>query len=91
MTAYKPPKSHAENEARVLDFVGMLGLPLVLCHDFPTRAAAAFFSVHALKDPAFATTLQRFLRAPLHSGSSCGSEWSNSLYRRHLTGQRGLR
>jgi hypothetical protein len=41
----------------------MLGVPLVPCHEFPTRAAAAFFSVHALKDPGFAAKLQRLIRA----------------------------
>ncbi len=51
VAAYKPPNSHPENEQRVFDFVGMMGVPLVPCHEFPTEAAAAFFSVHALKDP----------------------------------------
>jgi hypothetical protein len=51
IAAYKPPSSHPEKERRVFDFVGMLGLPLVPCHEFPADAKAAFFSVHALKDP----------------------------------------
>ena len=34
----------------MFDFVGMLGVPLVPCHEFPADAPAAFFSVHALKD-----------------------------------------
>ena len=57
VAAYKPPNSHAENEPRVFDFVGMLGLPLVPCHEFPVNADAAFFSLHALKDPACAGKL----------------------------------
>ena len=63
VAAYKPANSHPENEARVFDFVGMLGVPLVPCHEFPAQAAAAFFSVHALKDPGFATKLEGFIRA----------------------------
>jgi hypothetical protein len=63
LAAYKPPNSHPENEARVFDFVGMLGLPLVPCHEFPTNAAAAFFSVHSLKDPEFASKLSAFIDA----------------------------
>ena len=51
IAAYKPPNSHPEKEARVFDFVGMLGFPLAPCHEFPADAPAAFFSVHALKDP----------------------------------------
>ncbi|NOX56363.1 MAG: hypothetical protein GXP27_18345, partial [Planctomycetes bacterium] len=50
VAAYKPPNSHPEKEPYVFDFVGMLGLPLVPCHEFPDDAQAAFFSVHALKD-----------------------------------------
>jgi hypothetical protein len=49
--AYKPANSHPENEERVFDFLGMLGVPLLPCHEFPSEAKAAFFSIHALKDP----------------------------------------
>lgn len=51
VAAYKPANSDAGNEPRVFDFVGMLGIPLVPCHEFPSEAKAAFFSVHAAKDP----------------------------------------
>lgn len=50
VAAYKPPNSYPEKEPRVFDFVGMMGVPLVPCHEFPEDAQAAFFSVHALKD-----------------------------------------
>jgi hypothetical protein len=63
IAAYKPPNSHPENESYIFDSVGMLGLPLVPCHEFPTDAQAAFFSIHALKDPDFATKLSRFAAA----------------------------
>jgi hypothetical protein len=63
VAAYKPPNSHPENEKRVFDFVGMLGLPLVPCHEFPSNAPVAFFSVHATKDPQFAARLSAFLDA----------------------------
>lgn len=63
IAAYKPPASHPENEARVFDFVGMLGLPLLPCHEFPTNAPAAFFSVHALRDDGFVGKLSRFIAA----------------------------
>jgi len=63
IAAYKPPSSPGENEQRVFDFVGMLGLPLVPCHEFPADAKAAFFSVHALKDPQFAEKLAAFIDA----------------------------
>jgi hypothetical protein len=63
VAAYKPANSHPEHEERVFDFVGMLGLPLAPCAEFPTRAAAAFFSVHALKDADFEPKLARFIAA----------------------------
>jgi hypothetical protein len=63
IAAYKPPSSPGENEQRVFDFVGMLGLPLVPCHEFLADAKAAFFSVHALKDPQFVEKLAAFIDA----------------------------
>ena len=63
VAAYKPPNSHPEKEPRVFDFVGMMGLPLVPCHEFPADAQAAFFSVHALKDPDLAQKLSAFIAA----------------------------
>ena len=61
LAAYKPPNSHPEKESRVFDFVGMLGLPLVPCHEFPSDAPAAFFSVHALKDGDLPAKLAKFI------------------------------
>lgn len=63
LAAYKPPNSHPEKEARVFDFLGMMGLPLAPCHEFPTNAPAAFFSIHALKDAEFAQKLAAYIRA----------------------------
>lgn len=63
LAAYKPANSHPEKESRIFDFVGMLGLPLVPYHQFPTNAPAAFFSMHSLKDPAFILELTRFVDA----------------------------
>ncbi len=63
VAAYKPPNSHPENEPRVFDFVGMTGVPLVPCHEFPAEAQAAFFSVHALKDVDLPEKLTRFVAA----------------------------
>ena len=63
IAAYKPVNSHPDTESRVFDFVGMLGLPLVPGHEFPTNAPAAFFSIHALKDAGFAAKLKTFIAA----------------------------
>lgn len=63
IAAYKPANSHPQKEARVFDFLGMLGVPLVPCHEFPTNAPAAFLSVHALRDAALADKLKHFVAA----------------------------
>src|ERR1035441_8669988 len=63
IAAYKPASSHPGDEKFVFDFVGMLGLPLLPCHEFPVQAPVAFFSVHGLKDPDFSTKLQAFVKA----------------------------
>ena len=63
LAAYRPPNSEAGKEARVYDFVGMMGLPLVPCHEFPTNAQAAFFPVHCLKDQDFPSKLAAFIAA----------------------------
>ncbi|MGO8679217.1 MAG: hypothetical protein ACLQVX_25525 [Limisphaerales bacterium] len=62
LAAYKPANSHPRDEQRVFDFVGMMGIPLVPCHEFPSDAPAAFFSVHALKDTQFAAKLGAFIK-----------------------------
>ncbi|WCJ57880.1 hypothetical protein NXS98_09065 [Fontisphaera persica] len=63
IAAYKPPGSDPGKERYVYDFVGMLGLPLLPCHEFPTNAAAAFFPVHCLKDEQLVPKLRAFLAA----------------------------
>ncbi len=62
VAAYKPPSSAPGSEKRVFDFVGMMGVPLAPCHEFPADARAAFFSIHALKDPDLAAKLTAFLQ-----------------------------
>ncbi len=61
IAAFKPPGSHADSEAYVFDDLGMIGLPLVPCHRFPTDAPVAFFPVHSLKKPDFVVKLAQFI------------------------------
>jgi hypothetical protein len=63
IAAYKPPNSEPGAEARVFDFVGMMGLPLLPCHEFPAGAQALFVSMHALKDPDLPGKLSRFIQS----------------------------
>ena len=61
IAAPKPPNSDAFDEQYVFDFVGMMGLPLVPTAKINAEAKAAFFAVHALKEPNFAGKLKRML------------------------------
>jgi len=61
--APKPLNSDAYDEQYVFDFVGMLGLPLVPTAEIRSDAKAAFFSVHAIKDPKLTYKLRRMLNA----------------------------
>jgi hypothetical protein len=63
IAAYKPPNSNAGEEARVFDFAGMIGLPLVPCHEFPSNAPAVFLSVHALADAQLAGEVGGFIQS----------------------------
>jgi len=62
LAAYKPPHSDPAGEPRVYDFVGMMGIPLVPCHEFPSEAPAAFLPAHAMKDPGLPEKLADFIR-----------------------------
>jgi hypothetical protein len=48
---YKPPDSDGEDEAYLLDYLGMLGLPMIPCHTFPHDAQAVCLPVQAADDP----------------------------------------
>lgn len=61
--APKPPYSAGGNENYVLDFIGMLGLPLIPTAKIDSDAKSAVFSVHALKDPDFSEKLEKMLDA----------------------------
>lgn len=63
LAAYQPPNSNPLEEPHIWDFVGMIGLPLVPQHEFPTKAPAIFLSVHALSDPHLAEELGGFIAA----------------------------
>jgi len=47
---YKPPNSDGEDEAYLFDYLGMLGLPLLPCHQFPADVPAIYLPVHAATD-----------------------------------------
>lgn len=48
---YKPPDTDGEDEAYILDYLGMLGLPMIPCNIFPQDAQAVCLPIHASADP----------------------------------------
>jgi hypothetical protein len=59
--AYKPPDSDGGDEAYVFDYVGMFGVPLVPCSEFPHDAPAVFLARHAAHDRDLAAKLTGLL------------------------------
>ncbi len=49
--AYKPPNSDPAGDMYLMDFLGMLGIPLVPVHKFPRDAPVIFLSAQAATDP----------------------------------------
>jgi hypothetical protein len=49
--AYKPPNSDPAGDMYIMDFLGMLGVPIVPVHKFPTNAPAIFLPAQAATDP----------------------------------------
>lgn len=62
IAAYKPINSDPQKESRVFDYIGMMGVPLVPCDKFPSRAPAIFLSAHSLADPNLATELTQYIQ-----------------------------
>jgi len=64
--AYKPPNSDPAGDMYLMDFLGMLGIPLVPVHQFPESASVMFLPAQAAADPAL---LER-VKAALDRGAS---------------------
>jgi hypothetical protein len=62
IAAYKPINSNGGTEDRLFDFLGMIGLPLVPCHQFPTNAPAALFSIYAFDDPNATAEINNYIK-----------------------------
>jgi len=49
--AYKPPNSDPAGDMYIMDFLGMLGIPLVPVHEFPEESPMIFLPAQAAADP----------------------------------------
>ncbi|MCK5703767.1 MAG: hypothetical protein KAI29_21565, partial [Cyclobacteriaceae bacterium] len=51
IAAYKPPQSDAGGDLYIMDFIGMLGIPLVPVSSYPMEAQTIFLPTQAATDP----------------------------------------
>ncbi len=49
--AYKPPNSDPAGDMYIMDFLGMLGIPIVPVHKFPDEAPVIFLPAQSAADP----------------------------------------
>jgi len=57
--AYKPPNSDPAGDMYIMDFIGMLGIPLVPVHKFPESAPVVFLPAQAAADPSLLKHINR--------------------------------
>jgi len=57
--AYKPPNSDPAGDMYLMDFLGMLGIPLVAVHEFPDDAPLVFLPAQAATDPDLPARMKR--------------------------------
>lgn len=64
--AYKPPNSDPGGDMYIMDFLGMLGIPLVPVHQFPAKAQVMLVPAQAAVDPGLAANLKEALAEGKH-------------------------
>jgi len=57
--AYKPPNSDPGGDMYIMDFLGMLGIPLVPVHEFPENAPIIFLPAQAASDPSLLNHIKK--------------------------------
>jgi len=58
---YKPPNSDADENFYLMDYLGMIGLPIVPVAQYPETARVAFLGVQAAADPEIGGRVERHL------------------------------
>lgn len=64
--AYKPPNSDPGGDMYLMDFLGMLGIPLVPVHQFPAKAPVVFIPAQAAADPDLQSKIENALAEGSH-------------------------
>ncbi len=61
VAGYKPPNSDAGGDLYIMDFIGMLGIPLVPVSQYPDNAKVIFLPAQSAADTAIITKINRSL------------------------------
>ena len=61
VTAYKPPHSDAGGDLYIMDYIGMLGVPLIPVSTYPAEAAVIFLPTQAATDTSIYQKVQQSL------------------------------
>ncbi|NIA28934.1 MAG: hypothetical protein GWP06_03360 [Actinobacteria bacterium] len=62
VAAYKPPNSDAGGDLYIMDYIGMLGVPLVPVSEYPANARVVFLPTQAAADSAIVAKVQNSLQ-----------------------------
>ncbi|MBL7185604.1 MAG: hypothetical protein ISS70_04710 [Phycisphaerae bacterium] len=64
--AYKPPNSNPAGDMYIMDFLGMLGIPIIPVHTFPEEAPVIFLPAQAAADPDLIDHIERARARGVH-------------------------
>jgi hypothetical protein len=64
--AYKPPNSEPHGDMYLMDFLGMLGIPLIPVHQFPEAAPVVLLPAQAAADPDLLNHAKRAMAKGTH-------------------------
>jgi hypothetical protein len=66
IASYKPPNSDPAGDMYLMDFLGMLGIPVAPVHQFPEKATVIFLPAPAAADPNLMKHVRRARRQGAH-------------------------
>lgn len=64
--AYKPPNSDPGGDMYLMDFLGMLGIPIIPVHEFPETAPVMFLPAQAAADPSLPDKIRKAQERGVH-------------------------
>ena len=63
ISAYKPPQNDAGGDLYIMDYIGMLGIPLIPVSSYPENAHTIFLPTQAATDPTIVTKVEASIKS----------------------------